>query len=390
MLILYLFFNFGAKTSKKNKILLNSTSEFYEVVTERRVMSFTLAILFFFFGLIYIQYYTGQSPYNVILNVIIQNSNYESYQKYFLENELTSLSFKKIPYIFGFGIFKAIIGLMVIRLFGFQLKIKLLDYFYVIIIVLTFLYMAIGRGTTFEIMEIMILIIFSFILRLWRYGHRIKFSMKNKIIFIVLFVFSLMLFNNNIESRGAAGLRSFTNELYYKDNLLSSINPSLGILSFRLSGYFSFGLYFVSTLFYKITLSSVSGFTAFFIPFGTFMLGDVNYRDLICGVFIDCGVAWSPDIVLLLAYLGFFGSIVLMYGLGKFATKLAIRAFNGSITASFLLYYIVYYVFSLPVGNFISVSSSNKIAVSIALIIYFFPKRIFFLQKYLETKPIKI
>jgi hypothetical protein len=77
--------------------------------------------------------------------------------------------------------------------------------------------MSIGRGTSFEIMEIFILFIFGYFLRLTKFKYERSFSLKNKILFLLFLIFSIILFNNNIESRGAGNLRNITNELFYKE-----------------------------------------------------------------------------------------------------------------------------------------------------------------------------
>jgi hypothetical protein len=55
-------------------------------------LSFGISIGFLIFTLFYIRYYTGQTPANVLLNLVLKNSNYELYQKFFLENEMSSFS----------------------------------------------------------------------------------------------------------------------------------------------------------------------------------------------------------------------------------------------------------------------------------------------------------
>ena len=107
-------------------------------------------------------------------------------------------------------------------------------------------------------------------------------------------------------------------------------------------------------------------------PFANFYDSGLEPRFL-CKFLLDCGVAWVPDLSIYILKFGFLFSLVFVFILGLIVRRLLLSAF---IYNRFLNFGILYFIFlgfiSLPVGNFVTISSSNWILFVLFMMCYLF------------------
>jgi hypothetical protein len=331
-----------------------------------------IAIAFLVFFPFYIKYYTGSSIFLVFINLFSGNSNYLAYQEYFAGQSLNVFSLAKLPYIVGAGILKFLFISCFCRLMGFKGKRNFIEVLAIFTMVLVTIILAISRGTSFEFFEFIILFVFSILLRRRRMDLFNWFKGTTLILISIIGGLIVLVFSLNIDARGE--FNCITKEMCYDDQgMLASFSPQLGHISFKLSGYFIFGIFIISKTLTSIVGESLPGLIALFIPFGTKLLGlGPSYPTIICENFLDCSVAWIPDLLLILNNFGLLITVSLLFILGVFSKKIFYQAINGSIPAAIILYFVFLFMVSLPVGNFITVSSSNLIAIFCAAILYAF------------------
>lgn len=382
------------KLNKGNRetILLNSI--YTNITPTKFVILLTVTLLIFM--PLYIQFYTGSSLHESIKRFINgssfgMHSNYYLYQEYFKQNNLDVFSINKLPYILALGVLKFLFWTTTLRLVGFSRKIPIVQILCIIIMFFTFILLGVSRGTSFESFELLILIAVSVLIRSkvlynksWLTG-RLKFA-------IYILSFLAVLYFVISKSMRYGGEIIFTNPTsslrYNPDSFISQNIPIIALITNNLSGYFVFGLYFSAVVINQIWLNNgIKGIILSLIPFGPQFSPDGNsYRDILCGKIIDCGASWIPDSMIFIYNLGLIIYFLLIFLLGKFFHICYNQVINGSIKHSISLLFIILFMFSLPVGNFITASSSIIIVLFINILSYIFPK----IFKIYELKLIKI
>ena len=357
---------------------------------DRRKLSFIVSLVFISFIPIYVFYYTGNSLNDIIMSTSDTSSNnYKNYQKYFEENNLSDFSINKLPYIFCFAIIKFFASLVIIKIISFQKERKIIDYFSLLIIALSFLYSSFGRGTSFELFELIMIISYSFLLKVQLKERRLNIPFKNIFQITFMALIGLSYFIINISKR--YGIESIiesdfefinctTNEFCIdKSSFLFKFIPTVSIALFQMANYFVFGIYFSSKLIKDVIFSSAEGFLSVFFPNGANLFFEKSYKHIVCNTIIDCGVNWIPDITTLLMNFGIIGSIIIIFLLGMYSVKVFKKTSEGSLFGSLLLFYIICFMISLPSGNFITSSSANQLCILFNFLLYLSP----FEKKYL-------
>lgn len=328
-----------------------------------------LAIIFAtVFTPLYINFYTGNSLFIALLNLFEGKSNYIEYQNYFASEELSNLTIGKLPYIIGAGILKYLYLFNLVQIIAFKRKISLYHFTVILLLILLNVTISIARGTSFELFETGIVLIYLLFQRNKLLNIHSQFGLKTKVLLFTSVIILFFVFGFNVDLRGE--MDCVTREYCFDKKTFLSINfPSFSKTIFSLSGYFIFGTYFIASVLKFHVLTGINPFLSFLFPKGLLLFNyGSSYSDLICNRNIDCGVAWIPEIIQLITYFGFIGGGVFLFLLGRLSVFLYSRAYN-SISYSILLFYVFFYMISLPVGNFISTSSSNVIAIFIAIIL---------------------
>jgi hypothetical protein len=366
MWIFFFIFNFPINKKHSNiSLIKNDINKSYFLF---------LTLVFIIFYPFYIKFYTGTSIISSILSIGSGISNYYNYQNNFIENGLGEFSLNKLPFILGHGFLKFSFLYLYFNYFLFQNKKSFLILFCIIFMFFTFFLVGLSRGTSFEIFEIFNIVIFSFVIAKVQKNKLYIFNVSNFFKFNFFALILVIFFMNHIVERygGNLDFTSFSN--YNQNSLIGTISPFFSIVLYSLYGYFTFGLHFTSTIFYNLWTNSFDGFLTIFFKDGIQLFGiSISYREY-ANYFIEVGAQWTPDIISLFQNYGLFGSIIFVYFVGYFSNFL-LKKISYSVSSVILLFFLYFYMISLPIGNFISVSSSNQICIILGIFLLVFKKK---------------
>ena len=327
-------------------------------------------------SLFLVRFYTGNTFGTIVASLSHGQSLYRHYQVFFQEQELWRFALYKIPAILSGMLLKLALIYIYIRTLILDKRVTKGSLAPLMIVTLAYLLFSTARGTTFEIFEIFLLFWFSLTLRSAQGQQAGNTPRKANIALVLAGLLSLMIYNYNILTRYDFRFSRYciTAQLCKDPNAwIYSVSSMLGDLIFQLSGYFTFGIFFAAS-FISVWTSSLYHFLMGFIPFGIFMNGG-DVRHQLCGPVIDCGAAWVPDSIIFLQYLGLFGLFLSILLLGRLTKTLFFSILNKrEFHTVALLYFIILIMFSLPVGNFLLVSSSNILAFFTILLSYLYTR----------------
>jgi hypothetical protein len=311
-----------------------------------------------------IYFYTGKSITEVFTGFLNGESLYYQYQQYFREQELEVFSVTKIPAILSGFMLKMTVLYTYIKVLVLDKK-TIQNFTWLIIVTSSFALFSIARGTSIEIFEILLLIWFLVVMKLVVSGGSKIAKNSSRIIILTLAGFSLFIYTYNISARYSFNESDYcaTRELCKNpDTLIYSLSPQLGDLTYALSGYFTFGIFYSSSYINSVWFTSWNNLFSGLIPYRYLIYGETN-RSLVCDVVIDCGVAWQPDAMLFVQAFGVIGLFIFTFLLGRYAKKLYFSFVNEQNVLSIgLLFLIFLSMISLPVGNFLLSSSANVLA----------------------------
>ena len=379
MWVSYLFFNFGSKNHAKY-------SQNREL--DRKIpRSLNKELLFFVcfmvvFIPLYIRFYTGGNILTLVRSFgsgIGTDSNYALYQQYFEENSLNQFSIQKLPYILGYGIAKFLFYYFVISYVGFTKKLEKQSLILIVLLFALFSLVGMSRGTSFENFESLVLLIFSLLVRSKIIYNKNTFT-KSQIIAVSVVVVILggyFIISKALRSSGEAfsKLSGPSSTLRYNpDHWIMHLSPNVGKVALNFTGYFTFPIYFTSELFWKIWSESLSGMMAAFLPgVASWVLNLTDYRKALENLGVDTGACWNPDCTTAIFYLGVPLFFLLSYYLGKYSSKFYDKSVvNRDVGYTLFLYIIVYEMISFPVGNFLVISSANKIVLLCVFVVVYF------------------
>lgn len=379
LLLMWLIYWVYYKSSKQRVRVIKKNVPFIKYDRYKSV-SFFIFLFALFFIPIYVKFYTGS---NIVKSVMLflsgasqGNSTYVNYQNYFKYRALYKFTVAKLPYIIGAGILKFLFWSILIRILAFKETIK----WYETVILFSFfiLYFAIGaaRGTSFEIFELLTLLIFGSLLRIKRLNNKNWFSKRTTMLILtgIVLGFLLFLFTKSLRYGGQELITNPTTDLKFNyDSIFAEYFPHIAIAIHNLTGYFIFGLFFTSVAISTIWNTPL-GFLSALVPFGLIVFGfGTSYETIICNNIIDCGASWIPDVIQLIGTFGLIILLLFIRWLGKISQRLYNEAIYGNILSAIILYSIFFFFISLPIGNFIATSSSNQLAIIFAITIYLLP-----------------
>ena len=310
-------------------------------------------------------YYTGSLPFDVMLNFIIDKSNYQSYQDYFKEQDLQLFSLDKIPAILSLVAIK--FTLVAFAIYYSNLKLKTIkDIIIMIIIIISHIYISLARGTSLELFELLVLFYF---IQAPENKNKIFLLIYRRIsILILVGVFSFV-FIYNIETRGEIGC--VTSDMCYKEGVITKLIGESDKILYGLVGYFSFGLFYTHSA-AGIILSDITQTLGSLFPFVLPEIFEEKRLSAVVCSQMDCGAAWQPDII---TYIYNYGLILTFFGIfycGKFIAKLHLEYQSDyliwSKSAQFMIFLLI---ISLPFGNIVSSSSSNILSLILFLTLRF-------------------
>lgn len=314
--------------------------------------------------------YTGISMREAFDGLLRSESLYNRYQQHFMRQGLMEFSIAKVPGIVAALYLKLALLFVGMKVLVLQPTRRAGHWLGLAAVLIAYLLFSVARGTSFEIFEILLLAAFATVAAPLAQGTRQPLSMSKGIGLLTLAVAALWVYSYNISARYSFGARDVcaTAELCRDANsVIAGLSPRLADLLFDLQGYFTFGLYYAATFIDEVMFSSIDMLIHHLLPLGySFLTGRAEGG--VCDSHIDCGVAWKPAGIMHLQYLGLFCFMVVLVALGL-ATRRLVTDFEsgearGALEASGL-FLLVLYMISLPVGNFVFISSSNFLAVAL-------------------------
>jgi hypothetical protein len=302
LLMWFTYFLFTSTHNTNNVILKFNISDF----NFKKAYKLLLLFIYFPFYVLFIKFYTGQSLFSTINNFLTGTSNYAIYQDFFITNDLNTFSLAKIPFIATNGVLKFFYYAFVFYFMINSKKRSFLDFLLIIILTLTNIMVALSRGTSFELFEIFLLFITSYIIYRKSIGFKTAINFKMVMLFSFFALSFLLYFSYNIQNRFGSKFNDIMILDFNYDSFINKLYPPLAVSFFLLHGYFLFGLNYMSIVIVELSRNLFSLFSLI-IPNGVSLFGiDKNYRNIV-EKHIDIGAKWTPDISI---YLDSFGLII--------------------------------------------------------------------------------
>lgn len=389
MWFLYLTFSLGYKMSKhgnrfgdRNK----AGGKYSWLILRKRSVLFFIALLSIVSSFISAYYYTGQTPLSTIQGLISGNrSLYYEYQIYAKIQQRGVFSLSKLPYIFMMFYFKFILFYSCISFLIIKHKINKFDILFLSMVTFSHIYFGIARGTNYEFFELLVLILFVVLTRTSK-NVQLKKVTRKYIRIILLGIIMVFLFYNRIKDRGVIFDFSVHRDYTYDfNNIVSTMFPGLSFGILLIYDYFGFGFYYMSKYITDIWFSSIGSFFIGIIPYGYNAAFNSTLQSIILE-YVELGTRWHPDTAIIINNFGFLGLLIICFVLGK-TTKIVKSSYNDSL--SYLTQFIIFLqMISLPIGNFVFVSSASTLIV--VLLVFLWCLRAFVNRKKYYGKSMRI
>lgn len=365
MWINYFIFSLGYKVKKeKHETELDPKLLDSWLINRKKSLLFLIASFSIMFSTAAVKYYTGQTPVTVFKNLFSNISLYYEYQTYFAQQQRNIFSLRKLPFVLMLFYVKFILFYSYISFIIIKDKTTKFEKFYLGIITISYIYIGIARGTNFEFFELVMIIIFSI---LYKFKvKRIKIRLKTLIVIPILVILMIYIFYWGLTRRGIIFKYYISRDVFYNPNgLIPLLFPFLSFVTLLIYGYFGFGFFYMSKFITEVWFSSFENFIAGILPLGFYATEQTSITTIMKKV-VDIGARWHPDTALFIGNFGYLGLLLLCFLMGA-SCKYFIKFRSSS--SCFINYIILMQMISLPVGNFISTSSSNKLIV-VSLITY--------------------
>lgn len=333
----------------------------------------TLAILFIveFFTANYAgSYYTGSSLVEAAGAVLSGANTYGSYQAHFLAANIRSTPiFDKLPAILSLAIAKGVFLMVASELFQ-RVRFGLHSLIVLLIFTVPILLFCAARGTFFEVFEIVLgIIYFALATNAGRFISPAK-KMAGLGAVAVGFIVLVWLFAINT-ARRFGSFDAYLNRDCFTNFCFSPYGffEAGEYLLFQISTYFSMGAYFISEYIKAI----ISGELVHSLIPGYYLLsgeGVYGLKKEMCGVYFDCGGVWVPEIFQLISIFGVFTIAfipVLLLMARRF--ELLVLRHNNRFSLP-LLYLVLVFFVSLPVGKFYIGTSANIINTVVFIMLW--------------------
>lgn len=316
------------------------------------------------------QFYTGRSPEDIIFAVGSVDVSYKRYQDYFADNLFGSSIITRLPGILAIAALKYILLISIYRWFLCKKeRDKKGRHILLTVSLLSYLYFSEARGTNFEVFEIGVFIFAAAAVFRPRWFSINRSSLWKAVLLIGIGIVIISLFYSRVTGR--AELECYTEEICaWRDPGGSSISERISYIAFLLSGYFSFGMYFLG----NAILDAYDGRSWAIFLGGVGFAG--NHKDLVCNIIIDCSVNWESDLSLLFAQMGLVPLLFASVIIGRLLRTVIISLIRSEREDVFLLYMILIGTLASMFFGSLLVSSSNIIilVLSVSIRIYVPPK----------------
>jgi len=363
MWLIYIMFFFGQKTNITININDDNDNQSIRLTP---MLIFFLSMVSLVSSALSVQYYTGNNPIEVFNKLQTGMSVYNEYQQYFKKENLSSVSISKLPYILMLFCTKIIFLYFTIYVLLIKKNKTKPDYFFLIVISISHIYIGLGRGTSFEIFELLILYIYII---LYKFEKNIL-NLKRIIIMHIIIMLGISLFLKRIEDRVFKfDLISSSKEVnFYFDGPFATLFPDISSVLFKLYGYFGFGFYYMYIFVDEIWFNNFITIIYGLFPKGlSFYYGNSLKETM--SQYVDIGVKWHPDLIVILDNFGFVGTLLLIY-LCSVTIKALIKSQKNTALIQLTCFLILFQMISLPIGNFVVNSSSNKLTILLVICIW--------------------
>jgi len=318
-----------------------------------------------------LNFYTGQTLISLVNNLMSGESLYALYQAYFMDEGLSVFTVSKIPAIMSLIALKLIV-LWGVYVYYFQPRVIEKRYYVILgCICINYLMFSFARGTNFELFEIFFMFLVAGVLRI-KYRES-TISMSTIVIILVMVVAVASLYISTVSARFSGGnVWECSTDWICLDtsSILYNFVPALGLFLFLISGYFLFGLLYISVFLYSFLYDAGHSSLAVFFPLGFDLVGVDITREAICNNYLDCGASWTPSIIVLLSAVGVFGVAFVLFVVGYFAAIFEKNFLKYGFMGFVLLFYVLLLSISLPVGNFVFTSSNNTVIFFCAFMLF--------------------
>ena len=310
------------------------------------------------------KYYTGKNFIQVITSLTSTSSNYNEYQQYFRNMNISVFSLAKIPYILMLTFLTAMLfwGIIGITLSG--KKIRFVQWIFLAGVCVSYLYFGIARGTNFEMYIVFVLVVFCLLNRTSvqdkdRASNRI--NKKAIIIVLIIGVAFVLIFRIVVQARGIEYRNIICTEITYdSDKIFSEMFPTLTNILLSVFSYLGFGIFAIGRSFMNM-LDSVLEVFASLLPGGFQLFFGASFSDIVRER-INVGVRWIPDYIRFVNLFGVPIFLLFVFALGKYMAKKCCYSENNLL--SNLLGFIIFMeMLSIPVGNFILNSTANELVI---------------------------
>lgn len=312
-----------------------------------------IGILSLLCSIVCAEYYTGLSPSQVIDNILSGESNYISYQIYFKNASISTLSFQKLPYIALMGMNNILYVYSMVFLLSQKNKIKFGQYVYLGLVSVAHLYFGVARGTNYEIYQMFLLLCFCYKERLQAQGRKFKIGVP-----IALGIAMVLIFFVVLNSRGIEAGYEITATIHYDANgIFSSLFPNFSKYYISLYSYLGFGIYYLATMINRVWFAGIGDIWRGIIPFSNYLYEKTSVN--ITNNLVVIGVKWVPDAATIMNVVGLGGLLALYYLLGKLLRRVYFDKEIGSNLTIVISYLVAVFCITMPSGHFISFSSEQ-------------------------------
>lgn len=301
-----------------------------------------------------LRFYTGSGIGSILSDFWSGVNIYAAYQQYFKEEGVAEFTLTKVPAILALASVKFLFlycySYVFVSAAGRATKRLLL------LSAIPVLLIGVGRGTFFEVFEVLMVVLYGWSLRAGKFRIR-HFVLVGSIgiIFLALFISNTIRRYPDVEAYFSS---SCATSMYCFDYF--GIDFYLEYVFYLLSTYFSMGIFlvsnYVSILFGGEVLWSILPLVSM-AGFGVYEGGLEKY---LCSAYVDCKAVWMPELITWIAFFGFLLVFPFAWLIVAIVPRVELYLMRRSSVFSFpVLYLIFLYMISIPVGKFWSVSSQN-------------------------------
>ena len=317
------------------------------------------------------RFYTGRNFVRVITGMFNGENAYSIYQSY-AKIVNRSFSMTKVPYILMLTFLTVMLIWSATGIIIPTKKKRLIQIIHVFSVFVAYMYFGVARGTNFETYIAFVTITYCIL-------NRVKPNQKNhsnKPIVMVAALGASMIgaFRIVVEARGYKFVNNLCAEIHYlPDRFISKTFPAFTNILTSVFRYLGWGTFTIGVFKYDIVLGSFKGILASLIPLGFRLFFNNNLPDIMRET-VSVGVGWVPDYMTFIDYFGIILFFAIVFSLGRLGAWLHYADNMPSLLGDVAGLLIFIEMLSIPVGNFLFVSTPNMLTVFAVLIWYFYEK----------------